>query len=140
MASFVYPSFLTDVFNGNCNTTHNYKALLTGTGYAENAAHTKRSNITSEISASGYPSGGVAVTLSITFDVATNSHVLTVGPATFPAMTGSARKLVVYRFRNGTATADELVAINDKGNDISFTTIGLVWPASTWRIPLPAPV
>lgn len=140
MASLVYPSFVLDVFNGNCNTTHNYKALLAGTGYAENVLHTKRSNITSEITASGYPSGGVPVTLSIAFDEATNSNVLTIGTATFPAMTGAARKLVVYRFRNGAATADELVAINDKGNDISFSNIGLVWPASTWRIPLPAPV
>lgn len=140
MPSLLYPSFVTDVFNGNCNTTHSYKALLTDTGYAENVAHTKRSNITSEITATGYPSGGVPVTLSIAFDTATNSHILTVGAATFPAMTGSARKLVVYRFRNGAATADELAVVNDKGNDISFANIGLVWPASTWQIPLPAPV
>lgn len=140
MASFVFNSFAVDAFNGNCNTIHSYKGFLVGSGYAGDPTHSKRSSITNEITATGYSAGGVAVSLSVAYNSSSNNIILTVGSATFPAMTGTARKLIVYRFRNGIATADELVCCNDKGADFSFTNTGLVWPASVWLIPMPAPV
>jgi hypothetical protein len=141
MASGVYRSFLLDVFNGNINTTHGCKAFLVGSSYAEDFVnHQKRSDVSGEITGTGYVAGGVAVALSVAADAATNSIILAVGSATFPAFTSTFRKMVVYRLRNGVASTEELVCCNDKGQSETVTNTGLLWPASTWRIPMPAPV
>jgi hypothetical protein len=141
MASIVYTGFLADVFNGNCNTTHSYKAMLVTSSYAEDrATHTKRSSITNEVTGTGYTAGGVAVTLSVASNTSTHKMTLTIGAASWTSSTITARKLIVYRARGGASSADELVCCVDNFADLISNASTMTWNASTWEIPLPAPV
>lgn len=139
MADIVYNSFLADVFAGNCNTTHTYKGMLVTSAYTENrATHTKRSDVTGEVSGTGYTAGGNAVTLSVAVNNSTNVLTLTIGAVSWPSSTITARKLVVYRARGGAASADELVCCVDNGADLVSSNTTLSFAASTWEITLPA--
>lgn len=141
MASIIYDSFLADVFAGNCSTAHTYKGMLVSSGYSENrATHTKRSDITNEISGSGYTAGGAALTLSVSTNVTTHKLTLTIGSVTWASSTLTARKLIIYRARGGASSADELVACIDNGSDLVSSSSTMSWGASTWEIPLPAAV
>jgi hypothetical protein len=140
MASIVFSSFPLDVFNGNCNTTHTFKAMLTTSAYTEDRnAHTKRSSITNEVTGTGYTAGGVTVTMTGTLDTASTPPKLTVttGAAVWPASTITAQKLVIYRARGGAASVDELVCCVDNGTDLVSNASTMTWAARTWEIPLP---
>jgi len=142
VASVVYDSFLADVLSGAANTSHSYKAMLTTSSYTEDrGAHSKRSSVTNEVtSATGYTAGGVAVTLTASLNTTTHKLTLTIGSATWSSSTITARKLVVYRARGGSSSADELVCCVDNGTDLVSSSSTMQWNASTWEIPLPAPV
>jgi len=141
VASVVYDSFLADVFSGAANTSHSYKAMLTTSSYTEDrGAHSKRSSVTNEVSGTGYSAGGVAVTLTASLNTTTHKLTLTIGSATWSSSTITARKLVVFRARGGASSADELVCCVDNGTDLVSSSSTMQWNASTWEIPLPAPV
>lgn len=141
MASIIYNSFLTDLFAGNCNTTHSYKAMLVTSSYSENrATHTKRSDITNEVSGTGYTAGGTAITLSFAMNNTTHVGTLTLGAVSWANSTITARKMIVYRARGGASSADELVCCLDNIIDVSTSASLLSVAASTWAIPLPAPL
>ena len=141
MASVVFDSFLADVFSGAANTSHSYKALLTTSSYTEDrGAHSKRSSVTNEVSGTGYTAGGVAVTLTASLNTSTHKLTLSIGAATWSSSTITARKLVVYRARGGASSADELVCCVDNGTDLVSSSSTMQWNASTWEIPLPAPI
>jgi hypothetical protein len=141
MASIVFSSFPLDVFNGNCNTTHTYKATLHASGYTEDRnAHTKFSNVTNEVTGTGYTAGGTTVTMTATLDTASTPPKLTIttGAAVWPASTITARKLVIRRARGGASSVDELVCCVDNGTDLASSASTMTWAARTWEIPLPA--
>ena len=139
MADIVYNSFLADVFAGNCSTAHSYKGILVTSSYTENrAAHAKRSDVSGEVSGTGYTAGGNAVTLSAAVNNTTNVLTLTIGAVSWPSSTITARKLIVYRSRGGAASADELVCCVDNGADLVSSNTTLSFAASTWEITLPA--
>lgn len=141
MSSVVYSSFLADVFAGNCNTSHSYKAMLVTSAYAENrATHTKRSDVTNEVSGTGYTAGGAAITLSASLNTSTHRLTLTIPTTTWASSTITARKMIVYRARGGASSADELVCCIDNGTDVITSSTTMTWNASTWEIPLPAPI
>ena len=141
MASIIYDSFLADLASGNANTSHSYKAMLVTGSYAEDrGAHSKRSSITNEVSGTGYTAGGVALTLTASLNTTTHVLTLTIPAASWPNSTLTARKLIVYRNRGGASSADELVCCVDNGTDLISSSSTMTWNASTWAIPLPAPV
>jgi hypothetical protein len=141
MASIVYNSFLSDVFAGNCNTTHTYKALLTTSAYSENrATHTKRSDITNEVTGAGYTAGGIVIVPTFAVSNANNLGTLTIPSVSWTGITTTARKLIVYRSRGGAASADELVCCVDNGEDLIVTSGTLSISFIRWEIPLPPPV
>lgn len=144
MASIVYDSFLADVFAGNCTTAHSYKAMLVSSSYAENrGTHTKRSDITNEISGTGYAAGGAAITLSTSLNTTTHKLTLSIGAVSWSSSTLTARKLIVYRARGGASSADELVCCIDNGADLVSSNTTMSWNtpvATTWEISLPAPI
>jgi hypothetical protein len=141
MASVIYDSFLSDVFAGNCNTTHSFRAMLVSSSYSENrGTHAKRSDASGEISGTGYTAGGASVTLSASLNTTAHKLTLTIPAVSWPSSTITARKLVVYRARGGASSADELVACIDNGTDLVSSSSTMTWNASTWEIPLPAPV
>jgi hypothetical protein len=140
MASIVFDSFLADVFSGAANTSHSYKAMLVTSSYSENrATHTKRSDITNEVSGTGYSAGGASITLSASLNTTAHKLTLTIGSVSWSSSTITARKLIVYK-TTGTAANDCLVACIDNGTDLVSSSSTMTWNASTWEIPLPAPV
>ena len=141
MASVIYDSFLSDVFAGNCNTTHSFKAMLVSSSYSENrGTHAKRSDVSGEISGTGYTAGGASVTLSASLNTTTHKLTLTIPAVSWTSSTITARKMIIYRARGGASSADELVACIDNGADLVSSNSTMAWNASTWEIPLPAPV
>jgi len=140
MASVIYDSFIADVFAGTCTTASTYKGMLVTSAYTEDrGAHSKRSSVTSEVAATGgYTAGGVALTLSASLNTTTHILTLTIPTATWASSTITARKLIVYR-STGTAATDNLVACVDNGADLISSSSTMIWNASTWTLPLPAP-
>lgn len=141
MASIIYDSFLADLAAGSCTTASTYKAMLVSSSYSEDrGAHSKRSSITNEISGTGYTAGGASVTVSASLNTTTHKLTLTIGAVSWASSSITARKLIVYRARGGASSADELVACIDNGTDLVSSSSTMTWNASTWEIPLPAPV
>ena len=143
MASIIYDSFLADLASGGANSSHSYKAMLVTSGYTENrATHTKRSDVTNEVSGTGYTAGGAAITITQSLNTTTHVLTLTIGAVSWPSSSITSRKLIVYRTRGGASSADELVCCIDNGSDLISSSSTMAWntpTASTWTIPLPAP-
>jgi hypothetical protein len=140
MASVIYDSFLSDVFAGSCTTASTYKAMLVSSAYTEDrGAHSKRSSVTSEVTGTGYTAGGVTVTLSASLNTTSHVLTLTIPAVSWASSTITARKLIIYK-STGTAATDNLVACIDNSVDLVSTASTMTWNASTWTLPLPAPV
>jgi hypothetical protein len=142
MASFVYTSLPADVFNGNVNTTHNFRAILCSSAHTLDRLHTKRNQLTNELATgNGYTQGGTAVTLSVSTNTSTHKMTLSIPAVSWPSSTLTARTMHIVRWRGGAASADELVAVVDNGvNDLVSSSSTMTWNANSWEIPLPAPV
>ncbi len=126
-ADLVYDSFLDDVFAGAIVKTDPFKCLLTTSGYSENiATHTKRSDVTSEVTGTGYTAGGITVVPTVSKDTTNHRTRWTWPTTTFTAVTLTARKMVCYKARGGAASADELVYVNDFGADVTATGVDFV--------------
>lgn len=136
MASVIYLSALDELVRGIQDAdTDSYKVLLTTSAYTENkTTHLKRSDITNEVTGTGYTAGGNAATMSVTKDTANNRVDITCGGTTWPTSTITARKAVHYKARGGAASADELAICNDFGSDVTSTGATFTLNASTLRI------
>lgn len=121
MPSLIYNSAVRDTATGAIDfDTDTFWAMLTTATYTENKdTHTKRSDVTNEVTGTGYSAGGQVITVSVAaVDTANDRVVITIGPVSWAASTITARKMVVYKRRGGAATADELVFVNDFGSDV----------------------
>lgn len=136
MASLIYNSFFDDLAKGNIDLdTDSFKAMLTTSTYTENKdTHTKRSDITNEVSGTGYTAGGAATTFSLTKDTVNDREDVTLGGFTLTTATVTARKAVYYKSRGGASSADELVCVIDFGSDVTSTASNWVLNSSTLRI------
>lgn len=137
MPSLIYTSFFNDLLRANIDfDVDTIRVMLVTSGYTEDKdAHAKRSSITNEISGTGYTAGGATVTCTVAaVDTANDDQELTLGGATWPTSTITARKAVYYKSRGGAATADELIAIIDFGADVSTTAGTFTLNSSTIRI------
>ncbi len=137
MASIIYNSFWEDLARGNIDLdTDTIKVMaLTGTYTEDKDAHTKRSNLTNEVSGTGYTAGGQQVTVSITKDTANDRLVITLGGATWNNSTlANVQKFAYYKSRGGAASADELIALVDAGAPVSTTNGPLTLNQSTITI------
>lgn len=136
MASLIFNSALRDEAIGSIDfDTDTFKVMLTTSAYTENKdAHTKRSDVTNEITGTGYTAGGNTVTVTVgAVDTANDRVDITLGGTTWPASTLTARKAVYYKSRGGAASADELIAVVDFGSDVVTTSGTLTLTASTLR-------
>lgn len=136
MASLIYNSFFEDLARGAIDLdTDTFFVMLVGSGYTENKdTHTKRSDVTNEVSGTGYTPGGQSVSITITKDTANDRLDVTLGGAAWATSTITARKAVYYKRRGGAASADELVAVNDFGSDVVSTGATFTLNSSTLRI------
>lgn len=139
MASIIYGNFFQDVLKGNIDTdVDTFKVAALTSAYTEDQdTHAKRSDLTDEVATGGgYTAGGMAVTVSLSYDSVNNRVELSLGGGTWAAATFTARKFAYYKSRGGAASADELVAVIDNGSDVVATGGNFDLAASTLRIQL----
>ena len=129
--SLVYDSYLYDVFTGSVVSTDVYKCALVTSSYTEaRATHAKFSDVTSEVTGTGYTAGGATVVPTFTKDT-TNHRLTVVFPAiNWPSSTITARKAVCYK-STGTPSTSPLVFINDFGSDVTTSAGTFTLNAST---------
>lgn len=139
MASTAYDSFLDDLSKGSIDMdTDAFKVMLVTSSYTEDkAAHTKRSDITSEVSGTGYTAGGATLVPTVTKDTTNHRTTLTFPQVTWSNSTITARKAVVYKSRGGASSADELVFVNDFGADVTTSNGTFTLNASTIYVNTP---
>lgn len=119
MASLIPNSFIRDCIIGAIDVdTDSFKAMLLSSAYTPSKSHSKRSDLTGEISGTGYVAGGQSVVLTVALSNVNNTVLITVPQLIWTASTLTARHLAVYKARGGAATADELGPIIDFGTDI----------------------
>lgn len=138
MASFAFNSMLDDLSKGNLLVADTYYVMLTTSAFAaDQDLHTKRSDVTNEVTGTGYTAGGLAVVPTFTKDN-TNNRLTIVFPAvSWAGSTITARRAVYYKRRGGLATADELIAVDDFGVDISSVAVPFNLAATTLHIGTP---
>ena len=129
-------SAMRDEALGNINyNTDTFKVmLLTATATPNKDTWAKRSDVTNEVSGTGYTAGGTTSTVSVGATDTTNDRVdVTLGAVTWPTSTITARYAVYYKSRGGASSADELVAVIDFGQDVSTIADTFSLTASTLR-------
>lgn len=134
MANVIYNSFKRDIMNGSIDLdTDTIKLMLVSSSYTpDQDAHTKRSDVTNEVSGTGYTAGGATLAnKTVTADNTDNEGVFDADDVTWPSSTITARGGVLYKSRGGASSADELIAYVDFGSDITSTgaTFTVAWAA-----------
>jgi hypothetical protein len=134
VASLIFNSALRDEAIGSIDfDTDTFKVMLVTSAYTPNKdTHTKRSDVTNEVSGTGYTAGGAASAVSVAAVDTTNDRVvITFGAVNWPGATITARGAVYYKSRGGASSADELIAYDDFGADITATAGTFSLAAST---------
>jgi len=120
MASLIYDSFMQDLASAAVvPTTDTFYVMLVTSSYVPNkATDTTRANVTNEVSATGYTSGGAASACTVTLNTSANTLTLSYADVVW-TITGSltARAGVIYKRRGGASSADNLVGYVDFGSD-----------------------
>lgn len=101
--------------------TDTFKLMLTTVTYVPNQdTHDFRDDLTNEITGTLYTAGGVAVTVSRTYDAASNEIRVAVQDAVWgPGATITFRNAHLYKVLGGAASADPLIAYIAYGSDQS---------------------
>ena len=133
MASLIFNSCIDDVARGNIDfDTNSFKALLVTSAFTPNKdTHDKRDDVTNEVTGTGYTAGGAATVCTVTKDTANDKVTLSFAAVSWASSTITARGLVIYKSRGGASSADELVAYNDFGSDVSSSGGTFAVAAST---------
>ena len=124
MPNAIFNSFKRDIANGSINlATDAVKIMLVGSAYTPNIdTHAKRSDVTNEVSGTGYTAGGIAlVNKTVTMNTTSDKGVFDADDLTISNATITARGAVLYKARGGASSADELIAYLDFGADITST-------------------
>jgi hypothetical protein len=121
MASLIYDSCLRDLQIGAIDAdADTFKALLVTSSYTANkGTHAKRSDVTNQVTGTGYTAGGVACACTPALNTTAHTMVLTFAAVSWTSSTITARGMVIYKSRGGADTADELVGYLDFGSNIS---------------------
>jgi hypothetical protein len=121
MASLIYNSAIDDMARNNIDFDSNtFKAMLVTSAYTPNKdVHDKRDDVTNEATGTGYTAGGATSTVTVTKDTANDKVTILFGAVSWATSTITARGCVYYKSRGGASSADELVAYNDFGSDVS---------------------
>jgi hypothetical protein len=127
----IYDSCLADIAKGNIDfDTDSFKVILHTSSFTPNrATMAKRSNLTNEVSSTGYTAGGSAVTVTVaSVDTTNHRAVVTFASVVWSTATITARYASIYKSRGGLASADELVGWVDFGQDVTST-------GDAWTLP-----
>lgn len=119
MASLIANSLMYDGLTGAVDIdTDTFKIMLVASAYSASKAHSKRNQVTNEVTGTGYTAGGQAVVPTIAVSNTTNALTITIPQVTWASSTITARGAWVYKSRGGAASADELVCYIDFLQDI----------------------
>jgi hypothetical protein len=121
MASLIYDSCLRDLQIGAIDSdADTFKAMLVTSSYTPNkGTHAKRSDVTNEVTGTGYTAGGVTCACTPALNTTTHVMVLTFAAVSWATSTITARGMVIYKSRSGSSSADELVGYLDFNSNIS---------------------
>ncbi|MBS0474699.1 MAG: hypothetical protein JSR28_06070 [Proteobacteria bacterium] len=136
MPSFIFNSAIRDEAVGNIDyDTDTFGVmLLTSAATPNKDTWAKRSDVTNEVVGTGYTAGGATVTVTVgAVDTANDRVDIALGGNTWANASITARYAVYFKKRGGAATADELVAVNDFGADVTSTAAAFALAASTLR-------
>ena len=123
MASLIYNSCIDDTAKGNIDfDTDTFKMMLVTSSYTAAKTHSKRSDITNEVSGTGYTSGGNAAAPTVTKDNTNNRVDISWSITSWTSSTITARAGVIYKSRGGASSADELVGYVDFGSNVSSSS------------------
>ena len=132
MANIIPTSFKSDVVTGNIDLDSDtiYVGLLTSSATPA-ASWAKRSDVTNEVTGTGYTAGGQALTSLLVTTSGTQAK-WTAGNVTWSSSTITARYAYIYKHRGGAASADELIQIVDFGSDKSSSggNFTITWDAT----------
>ncbi len=134
MASLIYNSAIDEMARGDIDfDTDTFKAMLVTSSYTPNKdTHEFRDDVTNEAPATGnYVAGGETSTVTVTKDTANDKVTIQFGAVSWSSSTITARGCVYYKSRGGASSADELVAYNDFGSDVSSSGGTFAIAAST---------
>lgn len=122
MASLIYNSCLNDMATGAIDfDTNSFKIELVTSSYTPNKdTHTKRSDVTNEVSGTGYTAGGASTTVTVTNDTANDRIDINFSDVSWSSATLTAAAAVIYK-TTGTAANDNLVAYLDFGGNVTST-------------------
>lgn len=132
-ADFVYDSVLDDAFTGNILKTDTFKCALinsTGVSAANIGSHTRFSDVTGEVTGTGYTAGGVTVVPTFTKDTTNHRLTITIPSHNWPSSTITARGEVCYK-STGTASTSPLILLNDFTSDVTTSNGTFTVNAST---------
>ena len=124
MADVIYNSFKRDIMSGAINlASDTIKCMLVTSSYVpDQDAHAKRSDVTNEVSGTGYTAGGATLTSpAVSADNTDNEGVFDSDDAVWAASTITARGAVIYKSRGGASSVDELIAYIDFGSNMVST-------------------
>lgn len=111
-----------------------YNVMLTTSSYVPDVdTHDFRSDVTNEVTGTGYSAGGQALgSVTVTYDSANNRAVFDAADTAWASSTITARYAVIYRARGGASSADELLCYVDFGADVSSTggAFTIAWHAN----------
>ena len=121
MADLIYNSFFTDLSKGAIDLdTDTLKLMLVTSAYTPTKTHAKRSDITNEVTGTGYTAGGATLAnVTVTQDNTNDLAKFDADDVSWATSTITARGAVLYKARGGAASADELVKYFDFGSDQS---------------------
>mgnify|MGYP003440462599 CR=1 FL=1 len=132
MASVLYNSFKRDIMNGAIDLdTDTINVMLVTSTYTPNIdTHTKRSDVTNEISGTGYTANGSPLASKVvSVDTAGDKGVFDAADLSWTTATFTARGAVLYKARGGASSADELIGYIDFVTDRSCSngTFTIQW-------------
>lgn len=132
MASVLYNSFKRDIMNGAIDLdTDTINVMLVTSTYTPNIdTHTKRSDVTNEISGTGYTANGSPLASKVvSMDTAGDKGVFDAADLSWTTATFTARGAVLYKSRGGASSADELIGYIDFVTDRSCSngTFTIQW-------------
>lgn len=120
MADVIYNSFKRDIMNGSIDLdTDTVKVMLVTSSYTPNIdTHTKRSDVTNEVTGTGYTAGGATLaSKTVAVDNTDDEGVFDADDVTWSTSTITARGAVLYKSRGGASSADELICYLDFTSD-----------------------
>lgn len=135
MASIIYDSALYASITGAVDfDSDSFKVMLVDGSYTpDKAAHSKRSDVSGEITGTGYSAGGSSVTVGVSLSGSDRIDTA-LGGALWSNATITAAAAVYYKSRGGLDSADELIAYIDFGGNVTATNGDFQLTASTLRL------